>query len=199
MIYAYIRVSTDKQTTENQEFEILRFANEKNFHIDKQIKETISSSVQLEKRELFKLLKKLQKDDVLIITEISRLGRSLLEVMGILNELMQKGIKVFSVKEHYELGDNLNSKVLAFAFSLAAEIERSLISQRTKEALARKKSEGMKLGRPYGSLSRTTKLTGKEKEIKNLLEKKVNVANLAKMYEVDRETIKRFIKNKKLK
>ena len=104
----------------------------------------------------------MHEDDILIVTELSRLGRSLLEVMSILHTLMEKDIKVFTTKERYELGNNISSKVLAFAFSLSAEIERSMISSRTKEALARKKSEGKRLGRPKGKLSAVTKLSGKD-------------------------------------
>src|SRR5213082_2306796 len=107
----------------------------------------------------------MREDDILIVTELSCLGRSILEVMSILHTLMGKDVKVFTTKERYELGNNISSKVLAFAFSLSAEIERSMISSRTKEALARKKSEGKRLGRPTGSYSKETKLTGKEQVI----------------------------------
>src|SRR5579864_5889638 len=160
MIYGYIRVSTDKQTTKNQEFEILQYAHEKKLAIDTWIEETISATKNLTERKLGTLLAQMKKNDVLIITELSRLGRSLMEVMSILHTLMEKQAKVFTTKEKYELGNNINSKVLAFAFSLSAEIERNMISSRTKEALARKKSEGKKLGRPKGKLSAKTKLTG---------------------------------------
>jgi len=93
----------------------------------------------------------MKNEDIFLVSELSRLGRNLMEVMSILHDCMERNIKVFTIKEGYELGNNINSKVLAFAFSLSAEIERNLISQRTKEALARRKSEGMRLGRPYGS------------------------------------------------
>ena len=132
MIYAYIRVSTDKQTTENQRFEILKFTAEKKQQVDIWIEETVSGIKRIEDRKLGQLLEDMKKGDMLIVTELSRLGRSLMEVMSILHQLMQKDIKVFTVKERYELGNNINSKVLAFAFSLSAEIERSMISLRTK-------------------------------------------------------------------
>src|SRR5437667_12011453 len=165
MIYAYIRVSTDKQTTENQRFEILKFTAEKKQQVDNWIEETVSGTKRIEDRKLGQLLEDMKKGDMLIVTELSRLGRSLMEVMSILHQLMEQDIKVFTVKERYELGNNINSKVLAFAFSLSAEIERSMISSRTKEALARKKTEGTQLGRPRGRLSTVTKLTGKEDDI----------------------------------
>src|ERR1019366_3985188 len=167
MIYAYIRVSTDKQTTENQRFEILKFADEKKLTVDTWIEETISITKKLDERKLGALVDQMGKDDVLLVTELSRLGRSIMEVMGILNVLMDKQVKVFTAKERYELGNNINSKVLAFAFSLSAEIERSMISSRTKEALARRKSEGKQLGRPKGSFAKVTKLTGKEQAIRD--------------------------------
>jgi len=171
MIYAYIRVSTDRQTTENQRFEILKFGDEKKLVVDQWIEETVSGIRGVEERKLGSLLAAMSKDDILIVTELSRLGRSLMEVTSILHALMEKGAKVYTTKERYELGDNINSKVLAFAFSLSAEIERNMIAQRTREALARKKSEGLKLGRPKGSLSKVTKLTGKEAIIQEFLQK----------------------------
>jgi DNA invertase Pin-like site-specific DNA recombinase len=180
MIFAYIRVSTDQQTVENQKFEILKFADQKKIHVGEWIEETISGTKKYQDRKLGKLLQSLKKEDILIVSELSRLGRNLMEVMSILHDCMEREIKVYAIKEGYELGNNINSKVLAFAFGLSAEIERTLISQRTKEALARRKSEGQTLGRPKGSLSKETKLTGKEEEIKDLLRKKVSVSAIWK-------------------
>ena len=131
MIYAYIRVSTDKQTVENQRFEIENYCRKRQIDVDQYIEETISGMKDVDKRKLGTLLKKMKKDDTLIASEISRLGRRLLEVMSILDSLMKKKIRVITVKEGFELCDNLQSHVIAFAFSLASEIERSLISQRT--------------------------------------------------------------------
>ncbi len=199
MLYAYIRVSTDKQTTENQRFEILKFTAEKKQQVDRWIEETVSGIKRMEERKLGQLLEDMKKGDVLIVTELSRLGRSLMEVMSILHQLMQKDIKVFTVKERYELGNNINSKVLAFAFSLSAEIERSMISLRTREALARKKSEGKTLGRPVGRLSTKTKLTGKESIIQELLQKKISQSAIARILEVNRITLRNYINSRKLK
>lgn len=193
MIYGYIRVSTDTQTTNNQRFEILKFADEKKLIIGSWTEETISSTKNLKERKLGALLSQMAKDDILVVTELSRLGRSILEVMSILHSLMEKQSKVFTTKERYELGNNINSKVLAFAFSLSAEIERSMISSRTKEALARKKSEGKMLGRPKGRLSTTTKLSGKEVIIKELLCKHISVSAIARILEVHRLTLRHFI------
>ena len=198
MIYGYIRVSTDKQTTENQRFEILKFADEKHLHVDRWVEETVSSTKKLSDRKLGALLERMREEDVLIVTEISRLGRSLLEVMSILHALMEKDVKVFTTKERYELGNNISSKVLAFAFSLSAEIERSMISSRTKEALARKKSEGMRLGRPKGKLSAVTKLTGKDALIREYLDRKIPVSVISRLLNVNRLTVRHYIRTRKL-
>lgn len=198
MIYGYIRVSSDKQTVENQRFEIDSFCKKQNIKVDKWIEETISGTQKLERRKLGKLLHKMKKDDVLICSELSRLGRNLLMIMGILNECMNRDILVWTIKDNYRLGSDINSKVLAFAFGLSAEIERNLISQRTKEALARKRAEGVVLGRPVGSKSSKTKLTGQEKKIQELLEKKVSYSAIGRILGVHRLTVSTFVKNNKL-
>lgn len=198
MIYGYIRVSSDKQTVENQRFEIDSFCKKQNIKVDKWIEETISGTQKLERRKLGKLLHKMKKDDVLICSELSRLGRNLLMIMGLLNECMNRNIKVWTIKDNYRLGSDINSKVLAFAFGLSAEIERNLISQRTKEALARKRAEGVILGRPKGSKSSKTKLTGQEKKIQELLDKKVSYSAIGRILGVHRLTVSTFVKNNKL-
>ncbi len=198
MIYGYIRVSSDKQTTENQHFEITNYSKAKNMPIDEWIEETISGTKKVSERELGKLLAKMQKGDILIVTELSRLGRNLMQIMSILHTCMEKEIMVFTIKENYELGNNINSKVLAFAFGLSAEIERNLISQRTKEALARKRAEGVVLGRPTGSKSKIVKLTGREEEIKALLDKKISKSAIGRILGVHRLTVSAFLKEKNL-
>ncbi|MGI6394524.1 MAG: master DNA invertase Mpi family serine-type recombinase [bacterium] len=194
MIYGYIRVSTDKQTVENQRYEINQFCERQEVVINKWIEETISGGKKIEERQLGKLLKRMKKGDILICSELSRLGRNLLMIMGILNECMNKDIQVWTIKDNYRLGNDINSKVLAFAFGLSAEIERNLISQRTKEALARKKAEGVILGRPKGSKSKKTKLTGQEKKIQELLDKKVSFSAIARILGVHRLTVANFVK-----
>jgi DNA invertase Pin-like site-specific DNA recombinase len=194
MIYGYIRVSSDKQTTENQHFEITNYSKAKELPVDEWIEETISATKKLSDRKFGSLLEKMQKGDVLIVTELSRLGRNLMQIMSILHTCMEKDIMVFTIKERYELGNNINSKVLAFAFGLSAEIERNLISQRTKEALARKRAEGVVLGRPKGSKSKVKKLTGKEAEIKTLLDKKISKSAIARILGVHRLTVAAFVK-----
>ena len=196
MIYGYIRVSTDEQTTENQRFEILKFAHEKKLSIGRWIEETVSTK-KLSDRKLGGLIERMHEDDILVVSELSRLGRSLLEVMSILHTLMEKDVKVFTTKERYELGNNISSKVLAFAFSLSAEIERFMISSRTKEALARKKSEGKRLGRPKGN-SAVTKLSGKDDLIREYLDKKIPQSVIARLLNVHRLTVRNYIRTRKL-
>lgn len=196
MIYGYIRVSSDKQTVENQRFEITNFCEKNSLTIDVWVEETISGMTRVENRKLGKLLKKMKKGDVLICSELSRLGRNLLMIMGVLNECMNRDIQVWTIKDNYRLGSDINSKVLAFAFGLSAEIERNLISQRTKEALARKKAEGVVLGRPKGSKSAKTKLSGQEKQIKELLGKKISYSAIGRILGVHRITVSSFVKEK---
>jgi len=148
MIYGYIRVSTDKQTVENQRFEIKNYCEKNSIKIDKWLEETASGTKQIKKRRLGILLYSAKKDDVIIASEISRFGRSLLDVMAMLNKLLEKEVNVITIKDNYRLDNSIQSKVLAFSYSLSAEIERQLLSQRTKEALARCKAEGIRLGRP---------------------------------------------------
>lgn len=196
MIYGYIRVSTDKQTVENQRYEINQFCERQEMIVEKWIEETISGAKNVEDRKLGKLLKRMKKGDILICSELSRLGRNLLMIMGILNECMNRDIQVWTIKDNYRLGSDINSKVLAFAFGLSAEIERNLISQRTKEALARKKAEGVILGRPKGRKSSKTKLTGQEKQIKELLDKKVSYSAIGRILGVHRLTVSSFVRDK---
>jgi len=194
MVYGYIRVSTDKQTVENQRYEINRFCEENVIVVGRWVEETISGAKAVGDRELGRMLKLMKKGDTIICSELSRLGRNLLMIMAILNECMSREIQVWTIKDNYRLGNDINCKVLAFAFGLSAEIERNLISQRTKEALARKKAEGRILGRPKGSKSKLKKLSGKEIEIKSLLDKKVSKAAIARILGVHRLTVLAHVK-----
>ena len=186
MIYAYIRVSTDKQTVENQRFEINRFAKQRDFQIDVWVEETVSGTRSAKDRKLGVLLKRIKKGDTLIVSEISRLGRRLMEVMSILNACMLKNVILLTVKEKYELGNNIQSQILAFAFSLSAQIERDLISQR-------RIASGQKLGRPMGGHNSKYKLTGKEEKIKAMLEAGTSKAEMARKLKVSRNTLAAFL------
>jgi DNA invertase Pin-like site-specific DNA recombinase len=192
MVYGYIRVSTDRQTVKNQRFEINEFCKKGKVQVEKWIDETISGTKEVDKRKLGELLSNLQKGDILICSELSRLGRNLLMIMSILNICMEKEVQVWTIKDNYRLGKDISSKVLAFSFGLSAEIERQLISQRTKEALARMKAEGIHVGRPRGAKSKKVKLTGKYGQIKKLLRQKIPKIRIAKQLGVHRSTLHRF-------
>lgn len=197
MVYGYIRVSTDRQTVENQRFEIKNFCRKNDLHVDKWISETISGTKEVNKRRLGKLLNGVRRGDIIICSEISRLGRSLFMIMSVLNHCMEIGAKVWTVKDNYRLGDDITSKVLAFAFGISAEIERKLIGQRTKEALARKKSEGVRLGRPKGPGKRI--LDGKEKHIQAMLNAGLSKVQVAKTYGIHVSTLHEFLTVRELR
>lgn len=191
MIYGYCRISTSQQTVLNQRHEIQAFAEKNNLKIDKWLDEVISSRKPLNERKLGKLLKKLKKGDILIASELSRLGRNLLEVMSILQFALERECQIWTLKENYRLGADIQSKVLAFAFSLASEIERQLISERTKNSLQRLKDEGKHLGRPYGFTYK--KLEKKHNKIKELLDKNVSKAEIARLMGCTWATLHRYI------
>lgn len=190
--YFYIRVSTDLQNCANQRYELDNFAKLHHLKADEYIEETISSRKPLSQRKLGKLMKKLKKGDIVITSEISRLGRNMLEVMGILQTCLEKECEIITVKENYHLGADIQSKVLAFAFSLAGEIERQLISQRTKEALKRLKNEGKHLGRPFGFSYK--KLQKKHNKVVELLEKGISKTEIARLMGCSWTTLHRYIK-----
>lgn len=195
---AYIRVSSDKSTVENQRFEIINYCAQHNIIIDNWIEETVTGTKDPDKRKLGSLLEHVHEGDVIICSELSRLGRNLFMIMDILSICMEKGVTVQTIKDNFCLKDDIQTKVLAFAFGLSAEIERNLISQRTKEALARKKSEGVRLGRPKGSQNHKTKLSGKEEVIRELLYQGQSYSAIAKIFHVDRTTLMRFAKSRGL-
>lgn len=194
MVYGYIRVSSDKQTVENQRFEIIKFCKKQNIVINDWIEETISGTKNYTKRQLGRLLRKIHKDDIIISSELSRLGRNLFMIMEILNICMIKKCKVWTIKDNYRLGEDIQSKVLAFAFGLSAEIERNLISQRTKEALARKKAEGVSLGHPRGFRCRLNpKCMSKHDYIVKELAKGTEKTVIAKRLKISKTTFYRYL------
>ena len=190
-VIGYIRVSTEQQNCANQKFEIINYCQKQNWKVDEFVEETISSRKELKKRKLNRLLDKLDADTILITTEISRIGRNLMEVMGILQLCLEKGCKVITIKENFHLGSDIQSKFIACIFSLVAEMERQLISQRTKESLKRIKNEGKHLGRPHGFSYR--KLQKKHTKIKELLNKKIPKTQIAKRMGCTWTTLHRYI------
>ena len=154
MIVAYLRVSTGKQNLANQQDEIRRFAESRELVITNWVTEVVSGKAKEKDRKLGRLLKRMKRGDTLIVTEISRLSRTLTDIMGIMGKCLKRGINLYTTKEKYSFDDTINSKVLCFAFGLVAEIERNLISMRTREALALRRAEGMVLGRKKGSYTK---------------------------------------------
>lgn len=194
MIYGYIRVSTDRQTLANQRYEINEFCHKQSLSVDYWVQETISGTKAAEERKLGLLLRNIRKDDLIICAELSRLGRNMFMVMDILHQCMEKDCRVWTVKEGYRLGDDIQSKVLAFAFGMAADIERQLISTRTREALARKKAEGQRLGRQSGSRNRHYKLDAKASLIQKMLVEGSSKQEIAKTCGVAKSTLIRWIR-----
>jgi len=196
-IIGYIRVSSTKQTLEHQRYEIQQFAKQNHIKIDKWIEETISSRNPLSKRKLGQLLNTIQSNDILIAAEISRLGRSLLEVMKILENCLNKNCQVWTIKENYRLGNDIQSKVMAFAFGLSAEIERNLISQRTKASLESIRATGKRLGRPFSAQSKKLKLTKNSEKIKKLLNNGMSTYKISQIMGVQPITVTRFVNRMK--
>lgn len=193
MIYAYLRVSTEFQDEKNQKLGVDKKAVDLGIKIDKYIIDKVSGITDPKQRNLGKLLNKLEENDILIISELSRLSRSVLTLFEIIKKLVDKNIKVYSVKDSYILENSIQSKVLAFAFGLAAEIERDLISVRTKEALARKKAIGIKLGRPVGSKNKELKLYPYKDKILRLYKDGISIYKLSKKFKCCYKTMKDFL------
>ena len=193
MVIGYIRVSTSKQSYTHMEREMKEYAAKNGLVIDKWVEETISSRKPLHKRKLGELLETIEEGSILIASEISRLGRSLMEVMEILQICLNKNCQVITIKENYHLGNDIQSQVLAFAFGLSAQIERQLISQRTQTAIDNKKAQGIKLGRPLGAESKRLKLSKNAKRIKDLLDKGASKNQIARIMGVQKMTLRRFI------
>ncbi len=198
MIYGYIRVSTDKQDCENQKLDIESKASALGLCIDKYIEDAgISGTKEPEQRALGGMLRKLNPGDVIICSELSRLGRKMFMIMRILEHCMKIGAHLYTVKDGYELGDTIQSKVLAFAFGLSAEIERNLIAQRTKEALAALQLRGVKLGRPNGQKNTYHIIDGYENLILDMYSAGVSKRKIARTIRVSPPTISRFLESRK--
>jgi len=193
MNYGYLRVSTNHQVLDNQKNEILQFAKTKELVIDKWVVEIVSGTKKEKERKLGSLINKLKNGDRLIITEISRLSRNLTEIMTIMGKILAKEVTLYSTKEHYVFDNSINSKVLCFAFGLVAEIERNLIAARTKEALALRKQQGIKLGRPIGYTYKLNILRENENQIYEMLNKGIAKKGICKKFKVSRSTLYRFI------
>lgn len=197
--YGYIRVSTDKQTTENQKYEIELFAKEKGLTIQKWVEETVSGTKRVDQRKLGKLLNSLKKGDVLVTSEISRIGRRILEVMSIFYHLTLKGVLMYSVKENFYLEDTFTSCLVSFSYMLQAQLERDMISARTKSGLARRVAAGMKLGRKVGGKNKKYKLSGKEELIRTMVEYKYSKAEMCRKLKCNLLTLDKHLEREGIK
>lgn len=191
--YAYIRVSTEVQCHASQKHEIKCWCERNGIEVDKWISESVSGTIEVEKRQLGKIIRSMKSGDLLICTELSRLGRNMLMIMEILNRCSQKGVAIRTIKDNFTLSDSINSKIIAFAFALAAEIERNLISQRTKEALAVKKLQGVRLGRPSGSSKKKRSFIEDYDNAAFLIRQGNSLTQVAKMYGIHRNTLRKYL------
>lgn len=194
MIFAYLRVSTGKQTLANQQNEISKFTDSRNLHVDRWVTEIVSGKKSGRERKLGALIRRLKKGDTLIVTELSRLSRTLTDIMAIVGELLKKEVKLYSTKDRYSFDDTINSKVLCFAFGLVAEIERNLISMRTREALALRREQGIVLGRRKGSYTKLQQLIDDRVKIVQMMNCGKSIAEICREYDVARNTFDRFRK-----
>ncbi len=192
MIAGYLRVSTGKQHLYNQKDEILRYAESKHIAIDYWVTEIVSGKKHERERKLGALLRRMKPGDTLIVTEISRLSRTLTDIMEIMGKCLRKKIRLYTTKEGYTFDDSINSKVLCFAFGLVAEIERNLISMRTKEALALRKANGIKLGRRKGSCTKLRILEMHHCEVVDMLRQRHSISKICRHYKVSRETFNKY-------
>lgn len=194
MIAGYLRVSTGKQNLENQKDEILRYAERRKISIDCWVTEVASGKKNEKERKLGALFKKMKPGDTIIVTEISRLSRTLTEIMEIMGKCLKKNIRLYTTKEGYSFDDSINSKVLCFAFGLVAEIERNLISMRTKEALALRKANGVVLGRKKGSYTKMNILQENKGVIEEMILSGMPTAVICRRFNLSRETFYKFKK-----
>ena len=197
MIYAYYRVSTDDQDYENQKSGVVRYCEYKGLEIDKEVvEEGVSGKIEYKKRKLGKLIKELKSGDLLIVSELSRLSRSMTDTFDMVKVLKDKGVNIYCVKENMEINDSALGLMIMSVFAFSAQIERERISQRTKEALAKKKAEGVHLGRPYGSRNKISKIDKDDYLVGVMVMQGVNFSEMARRIGVDRNTLRRYVKEK---
>ena len=192
--YSYLRVSTIDQNTEKNKLEVLRFANEKKLGNVEFVEEQISGKSNFKNRQLGTLLEKMEKGDILIVPELSRIARSITQIFEVIDITKQKGIELYSIKEGFTNTDkSITSTVTTTVFALVAQIERDLISLRTTEALQAKKAKGIKLGRPRGKGK--SKLDEHLEEIKKLVDLHVPKTIIARQYDTTVPNLHRFLKS----
>lgn len=199
-VVAYTRVSTDKQDAGNQEFELRRYLDSNGIVADEFVTEVVSGTVKLRDRKVGQLIEKLKSGDTLIVAEISRLSRDMLTISAIIRECLDKEVTLIAVKEGWRLGADPGSKFIGIAFGMAAEIERNFISQRTKEGLAKRRADGVRLGRPVGThRPDQRKLHGKDDQLVAFLAAHMPIAAIARYYRVNPATVRRYVQDNNLR
>jgi DNA invertase Pin-like site-specific DNA recombinase len=196
--YAYLRVSTDAQDVDNQKHGILEYANQNEITGLQFVEDTVSGKKKWRARKLGSLLDTLVAKDVIVFAEVSRMARSTLQVLEILEFCTEREINVYIAKQKMVLDGSMQSRITATVLGLAAEIEREFISLRTREALAARKASGMTLGRPKGTAVHT-KLDKHRKSIEGYLDKKLSVRSIAKLIDEAPTTVNDYIKRHKLR
>jgi len=196
---AYLRVSGSTQDLKNQKFEILEYAQKNNLKVDEFIEVEISSRKDVDKRRITELFDKLSGEDTLIVSELSRLGRSTVEVISMVNTLIERKVRFIAIKQNLVINgkNDIQTKVMITMFGLFSELERDLISNRTVEALKAKRASGITLGRPKGRLG-VSKLDEKKSQIEELLNHRVSKSAIARMLGVSRTTLIEFIESRNI-
>ena len=194
---AYFRVSTQEQDLEKNKADILHFANEKELGKVDFVEEKVSGTISWKKRKIATILESLTEGDSILISEFSRLGRSMLECMEIISIALEKKIRIYALKGNWQLEDSMQSKIMAMVFAMASEIERDMISKRTKEALRVKKEQGVQLGRPKGPGK--SKLDKYRPEIEAFLMNGSTQKFIAQRYEITEATLSNWIKKNNIK
>ncbi len=195
--FAYLRVSTDHQDAKNQKLGVLDYCNNHGINALTFVEDTVSGKSSWRERAIGNILEKAQKGDVIVASEISRLGRSTLQVLEIMELAAQKGIAVHIAKNNMVLDGSMQSTITATILGLAAQIEREFISARTKEALAKRKNDGMKLGRPKGEAD-LLKLDAFRDEIMNYIKKGINKRAISKLIECSPSTLYKWLKRRRI-
>lgn len=197
--FAYLRVSSDRQDIDSQRLKILEYARRHRFLVDEFVEFEGSSRISLRARRIEELLEKLAPGDTLVVVELSRIGRSLGEIIEVMNELARRDVYVHIIEQGMRLcgAHDMATKVQIAMFGIMAEVERDLISERTKAGVARARAEGKQIGRPKGSTGKSV-LDGRESQIKEFLGLKVSKASIAKICGVSWTTLDNFIRTRSL-
>jgi DNA invertase Pin-like site-specific DNA recombinase len=196
--YIYLRVSTTTQDEKAQQIGITKYLADNNITETQQFIDKVSGSTTWQERKLIIILQAAQKGDKLIVSELSRIGRSTADVLTFLEHAAIKGLHVVAVKNNITLDGSIQSTIFATVLGLAAEIERDFIKSRTKEGMQKAKEAGKKIGRPSGR-AKSVKLDKVGEQIQTLMAAQIAKTAIARLLKVSRGTVDRFIKRQELK